>query len=67
MTILSLKDFLKKYNLGNDTMDESEIQRVYNCPMNPRELKIYSDKGFINIDNGSQGGNHWTTFVVKDK
>ena len=32
----------------------------------PRDCKIYSDKGFVNIDNGSQGGTHWTCFIVKD-
>ena len=28
--------------------------------------KIHSDKGFVNIDNGSQGGTHWTCFTVKE-
>ena len=27
---------------------------------------MYSDKGFVNIDNGSQGGTHWTCFIVRD-
>ena len=30
MTILNFKDFFKKYRLKNDTMNESELQRVYN-------------------------------------
>ena len=30
-------------------------------------IKIYTDKGFVNIDNGRMGGTHWTCFVVKDK
>ena len=30
MAILTLKDFMKKYNLKNDTMNESDIQKVYN-------------------------------------
>ena len=34
--------------------------------MYPRNSKIYSDKGFFNIDDGSQGGTHWTCFIVKD-
>ena len=33
--------------------------------MYPRNFKIYSDKGFFIIDNGSQGGTHWTCFKVK--
>ena len=32
----------------------------------PRDSKIYSDRGFVNIGNGSQGGTHWTAFYVKN-
>ena len=32
----------------------------------PEIQKIYSDEGFVNIDNGSMGGSHWTCFIVKD-
>ena len=66
MKVLNFKDFMKKYKLKNDTMNESELQRVYNYPIYPRDSKIYSDKGFANIDNGFQGGSHWTCFIVKD-
>ena len=45
-------------------MNESELQRVYNYSIYPRDSKIYSDKGFVNIDNGSQGGTHWTCFFI---
>ena len=57
---------MKKYNLKNDTMTESELQRVYNYEINPRDSKIYSDKGFVNIDDDSQNGTHWTCFIIKD-
>ena len=67
MKVLNFKDFMKKYNLKNDTMNESELQKIYNYPIYPRDSKIYSDRGFVNIDNGSQGGTHWTCFIVKDK
>ena len=67
MKILNFKDFMKKYNLKNDTMNESDLYKFYNCPIYPRDSKIYSDKGFVNIDNGAQGGTHWTCFIVKDK
>ena len=67
MKILKYKDFMKKYNSKDDTMNESEIQRNFNYPVYPRDSKIYSDKGFVNIDNGSQNGTHWTCFIAKDK
>ena len=57
---------MKKYKLKNDTTNESQLQRIYSYPIYPRASKIYFDKGFINIDNGSQGGTHWTCFIVKD-
>ena len=66
MNVLNFKDFMKKNKLKNDTMDESQLQRIYNYPVYPRDSKIYSDKGFINIDDGSQCGSHWTCFIIKD-
>ena len=66
MELLNFKDFMKKNKLKNDTMNESQLQRVYNYPIYPRDSKIYSDKGFINIDNGSRGGSHWTAFYIKN-
>ena len=56
----------EKNRIKNDTMNESELRRVYNYPTYPRTSKICSNRGFVNIDNGSQGGTHWTCFVVKD-
>ena len=66
MTILNFKDFMKKYNLKNDTMNESQLQRVYKNPIYPRDSKIYSDRGFVNIDDGRMGGTHWASFIVKN-
>ena len=67
MKLLKLKDFIKKYNLKNDTMNESEIRRFCNYKIYPRDSKTHSDKGFVNIDNGSMGGSHtWTCFIIKD-
>ena len=66
MKKLNFKDFMKKNNLKNDTMNESQLQRIYNYPMYPRDSKIYSDKGFVNIGNGRMGGSHWTCFIAKD-
>ena len=66
MKVLSFKDFMKKYSLKIDTKNESQLQRVYNHPIYPRDSKIYSDKGFVNIDDGSQNGTHWTCFILQD-
>ena len=66
MKILNFKIFMEKYNLKNHTMDESQLQKVYNYKIYPRDSEIKTDKGFVNIDNGSQGGTHWTCFIVKD-
>ena len=67
MRILNFKDFMKKYKIKNGTMKESELERVYNYPIHPRDSKLYSDKGFVNIDNGRKGGSHWTCFKFKNK
>ena len=66
MKILNFKDFMKKTNLKNDTMNEFQLQKIFNYPIYPRDSKIYSDKGFVNFDIGSQGGTHWTAFYVKN-
>ena len=66
MKILNFKDFMEKYSLKNDTMIESQLQKLYNYNIYPRDSKLYSDRAFINIHNGSQGGTHWTCFIVKD-
>ena len=58
--------FLKIYNLKNDTMNEFQLQKVSNYPIYLRDLKIYFDKRFVNLHNGSQGGTHCTCFIVKD-
>ena len=47
-------------------MNKSDLQRVYKYPIYPRHSKLYSDKGFIIIDNGSMGGSHWFSFIIKD-
>ena len=50
---------MKKFNLKTDTIIESQVQRVYSYHIYPGDSKIYSDKRFVNIDNGSMGGSHW--------
>ena len=47
-------------------MSKFELQRVNNYPNYPRDSKTYSDRGLVNIDDGSQGGSHWCFFIVRD-
>ena len=60
------KDFTKKYSLINNTMVESELQKVYNYKIHPRDSIIPSNKRFVKIDDGRMGGSHWTCFIIKD-
>ena len=48
-------------------MSGTDSQRVYNYPIYPRDSKIYSDKGFVNIDKKEQGGTDWTQNFLEDK
>ena len=66
MKTFNFEDFMKKFNLKNNTNNESKLQRVHNYYIYPRDSKIFSDRGFVNIDNGFQGGTHWTCFYKKD-
>ena len=47
-------------------MNEKELQKIHNYPIYPRDSKIHSDRGFVNIGIGSQGGTQWTAFYVKN-
>ena len=47
-------------------MNESELQRTYNCNIYPRDSNIITDRGLVSLDKGSMGGSHWTCFIVKD-
>ena len=65
MRVLNFKDFMKKCNLKTDSMNESQLQKFFSYPVYARDSQIFSDKGFVNIDNGSQGGTHSTCFYIK--
>ena len=45
-------------------MNESQLQKIYIYPIYPRDSKTYSDKGFVNNDNGERNGTQWTCFIV---
>ena len=57
---------MKKYNIKDDTKNDPDLQGVYNYEKYPRGSKINSDKSFVLLDIGSQGGTHWICFIVKD-
>ena len=44
MIILHLKEVMKKNNLTDNTMNESELQKVYIYPIYRRDSKITSDR-----------------------
>ena len=46
-------------------MDECHLQQVYTYEIYPRDSKTSTDKGFVNIDNGEQGGIHWVCYIVE--
>ena len=66
MNTLNFKDYMKKYNLKNDTMNESQLQKISEYPIYPRDSRIDYDKGFGNIDDATQGGTPWCCFIIKD-
>ena len=47
-------------------MNESQLQRIFNYPIYPRDSKSYSNRGFVKIYNGQMGVTHWVYFIVKD-
>ena len=46
-------------------MNESDLQRVSIYKTYPRDSKIYSNRGFVNVDKGNMGGTHWCALYVK--
>ena len=48
-------------------MKESHIQRVFKNTLYRRDSKTYSEKGFVKLEKGEQGGTHWVCFINKGK
>ena len=44
MPMFNLKDFMKKNSSKEDTMTESELQKVYNYKTYPRDSRITNNK-----------------------
>ena len=47
MKILNFKDFMKKNILKKDSMNESQLQRVYNYPIYPEVQKYIRIKDLL--------------------
>ena len=56
---------MQKFNFKDHTMNDSDLQRVYNYPIDPRISKTTTDKRFVNIHNGQTVGTHWSCFYMK--
>ena len=56
---------MKKDGLRNETMNESDSTIIIKMKIYPRDSEITMHHGFVNIDNGEQGGTHWISFCVK--
>ena len=67
MTVLDFKVFMRKIDLKDDTLNETQLQTNYNYPIYPRDSKIDSDTGFVSIGDRNSSGSHWKCFIVKDK
>ena len=48
-------------------MTQSDWRKVFNYHIYPEGSIITFNKGYVNIENGSMGGTHWTCFHKKDK
>ena len=47
-------------------MNESELQRVFEKSIYPKDSRLYSDRGLVDLDKGSMGGTLWICFTIKD-
>ena len=52
--------------MKNDTTNEFDLRSVDNYPIYPKESRLYSDKVFVTLDDGFQGGSHWTCLIKED-
>ena len=47
-------------------MTETDLKRVLNYYIYPRDPTLNTGKGVVIINNGTMGGTHWTCFCIKD-
>ena len=55
---------MKKYNIKDDIMPGRELKLAYNSLFCPKGFQKFTNKGFVKIDNGKQGGTHWTCLYI---
>ena len=66
MKIPCSKNFMGQNKLEADTLNESELHKIWNYTNYPRDSKLPTENGFINFGDGSIGGSHRTCFYIKD-
>ena len=66
MKRLKFKDFMQKYILEHDTLNESKLRRIFKYPIYPKDSKINSNRRFVKTEHGRMGGSPWTCFYVKN-
>ena len=52
---------MKKYVLKK--VKQSDWTRIFLFKRYPKDSKKTNEKGFVKLDNGEEGGTHWTCFV----
>ena len=66
MTTTNLKNFWK--NIIQKLLLRTKLiwKKAYNYTIYPRDSKISTEKRYVNNDDVSLGGTHWTCFFIKD-
>ena len=57
---------MKECNLIVDTMTKRELKNMYKYSIYPKDSRNFTDKRFVEIDNGCIGLTQWTCFYMKD-
>ena len=65
MTKLSLTIFVSKHDFKQNTRNKIQLKSNYNFPIYQKDFKLTTNKGFVNIDDGSMGETYWTCLFVK--
>ena len=66
LTKLNLNDFMKKLQFDKWYYPWKWFLKIIKILFFAKDLEIYSDKSFVIINTGKQGGPHWKIFCVKN-